>query len=84
MRCGQTCYPIDVANALDHITLAAVELGLGSCWIGAFDEEGVKEILDIPDEIRVVELMPIGYPSDLSLKEKQRLPFDSTIKYEHW
>ena len=84
MRCGQPCYPIDVANALDHITLAAVELGLGSCWIGAFDEEGVKEILDIPDEIRVVELMPIGYPSDLSLKEKQRLPFDLTIKYEHW
>lgn len=39
MMCGQQCYPIDVAIALDHITLAAVELGLGTCWIGAFDEE---------------------------------------------
>lgn len=84
MKCGQPCYPIDVAIALDHITLAAVELGLGTCWIGAFDEERVKEILGIPDEIRVVELMPIGYPSDPSKKDKRRLPLDKIIKYEHW
>jgi nitroreductase len=64
MRCGQPCYPIDVAIALDHMSLAAVELGLGSCWIGLFDEKKVREILQIPDEIRVVELMPLGYPSD--------------------
>ena len=42
MSCGQTSYPIDVAIALDHISLAAVELGLGTCWIGAFNEEKVK------------------------------------------
>jgi nitroreductase len=84
MMCGQPCYPIDIAIALDHITLAAVELGLGTCWIGAFDETRVKEILGIPNEIRVVELMPIGYPSDPSIKEKKRLPFTTTVKYEHW
>jgi nitroreductase len=84
MKCGQPSYPIDVAIALDHLTLAAVELGLGTCWIGAFDEKQVKKILGIPDEIRVVELMTIGYPSDPSIKEKNRLPFDTIVKYEHW
>ncbi len=39
MRCGQLSYPIDVAIALDHMSLAAVDLGLGSCWIGMFDEK---------------------------------------------
>ena len=84
MKCGQSCYPIDVAIALDHITLTAVELGLGTCWIGAFDEKRVKEILGIPDKIRVVALMPIGYPTDPSIKDKNRLPFDTIVKYEHW
>ena len=84
MRCGQLSYPIDVAIALDHISLAAVELGLGTCWIGAFDEHKVKEILGIPKEIRVVELMPLGYPSDPSPVEKNRLPIDMIVKYEHW
>ena len=84
MTCGQLCYPIDVAIALDHITLAAVELGLGTCWIGKFDEKKVKEILGIPEEIRVVELMPLGYPSDPSPVEKSRLPLEKIVKYEHW
>jgi len=84
MRCGQLCYPIDVAIALDHLSLAAAELGLGSCWIGLFDEKKVKEILRIPDEIRVVELMPLGYPSDPSTVAKKRLPLDRIVKYEHW
>ena len=84
MRCGQPCYPIDVAIALDHMSLAAVELGLGSCWIGAFDENKVKEILHIPEEIRVVELMPVGYPSNPAVIQKKRLPLDRIVKYEHW
>jgi nitroreductase len=84
MRCGQLCYPIDVAIALDHMSLAAVDLGLGSCWIGLFDENKVKEILHIPDAIRVVELMPLGYPSDPSVIAKNRLPLDRIVKYEDW
>jgi len=84
MKCGQPCYPIDVAIALDHMTLAAVELGLGTCWIGHFDERKVKEILGIPDEIRVVELMPLGYPADPSAVTKDRLPQGTIVKYGHW
>ncbi len=84
MMCGQLCYPIDVAIALDHMTLAAVELGLGTCWIGAFDEKRVKEILNIPEKIRVVELMPIGYPANPSPVNKHRLPLDEIVKCEQW
>ncbi len=84
MRCGQPCYPIDVAIALDHLTLAATELGLGTCWIGAFDENKVKEILRIPAEIRVVGLMPLGYAVDSSVTSKNRLPLEKIVKYERW
>ncbi len=48
MRCGQPCYPIDVAISIDHMTLKAVEEGLGTCWIGAFNEAKAKEILGVP------------------------------------
>jgi nitroreductase len=84
MPCGQSSYPIDVAIALDHMTLAAVELGLGTCWIGDFDEKKVKEMLGIPEKIRVVELMPLGYPADPSVKEKKRFPLNTILKYDHW
>ncbi len=85
MSCGQLAYPIDTAIAVDHMTLQAVEEGLGTCWIGAFDEQKVKEILNIPDNVRVVTLLPLGYPravphptprksfSDIVMKEKWRI-----------
>ena len=75
---------LDVTIALDHVTLAATELGLGTCWICKFDEKKVKEILDIPEKIRVVALMLIGYATDPSLVEKERLPFDTIVKHERW
>ena len=84
MTCGQLCYPIDVAIAIDHLTLCAVAEGLGTCWIGAFDEAQVKDILMIPHEIRVVELLPIGYPEDSSPGEKKRLSLNEIVKYERW
>jgi nitroreductase len=84
LSCGQLCYPIDVAIALDHISLVAVELGLGTCWIGAFNEKKVKQILGIPEEVRVVELMPLGYPTFKGVKDKNRLPFEKIVKHDHW
>lgn len=53
---------IDLAIALDHLTLAAVAEGLGTCWIGAFDESKVKELLDVPAEAKIVAMMPVGFP----------------------
>ncbi len=84
MKCGQLCYPIDVAIQIDHMTLRAVELGLGTCWIGAFYEDQVKDILGIPDSIRVVELLAIGYPADTSVRSKNRLSLDRIVHYEKW
>ena len=62
MACGQPAYTVDVTIAVDHMTLQAVKEGLGTCWIGAFHEDEVKKILGIPDTIRVVSLLPLGYP----------------------
>ena len=84
MSCNQPCYIIDVTIALDHITLAAIKYGLGSCWSCLFDENRVKEIFGIPEEIRVIALMPLGYPTDPSLSEKRRLPLAQLIKFETW
>ena len=84
MSCGQLCYPIDVAIAMDHLTLCAVAEGLGTCWIGAFDEALVKGILGIPPDVRVVELMPIGYPTNSAPTLKSRIPLDKIVKRERW
>jgi nitroreductase len=84
MACGQLCYPIDVAIAIDHITLCAVDEGLGTCWVGAFDEDQVKELLGIPPQIRVVGLLPVGYAQDSSKVGKNRLLLQELIKYERW
>jgi nitroreductase len=69
---------LDVAIALDHLTLAAVAEGLGTCWIGAFAEPQVKQLLSVPRTVKVVAMTPLGYPAsaDLSqpLKESQRKP----------
>jgi len=84
MACGEPCYPIDVAIAIDHMTLVAAELGLGTCWIGAFRQDEVKKILNIPDNIKVVELLPIGYPADPSPVQKKRLNMDKIVHREAW
>lgn len=63
MPCGQLSYPINLAIATDHMILEATEQGLGTCWIGAFHEAKVKEILAIPENVRVVVLFPLGYPA---------------------
>ncbi len=58
---------IDVAIALDHLSLAAVAEGLGTCWIGAFDEATVKGLLEVPDAVSVVAMTPLGYPASPEL-----------------
>jgi len=83
MTCGQPAYAIDVAIALDHMTLAAASLGLGSCWIGAFYEDRVKQILAVPPEVRVVALLPLGYPADMPAP-RPRKSLENIAAREHW
>lgn len=55
---------VDAAIAMEHLVLAATALGLGTCWVGAFSEEKVREVLDVPGDWRVVALTPIGKPAE--------------------
>jgi nitroreductase len=64
---SRTAIDIDLAIAIDHLTLAAVAQGLGTCWIGAFDEAKVKDLLAIPADARIVALTPLGYPASKRL-----------------
>ena len=57
-------YAVDTAIALQNMILAATSLGYGTCWIGAFDEAKVKEILGVPENARVIALTPIGVPAE--------------------
>lgn len=84
MTCGHPAYLIDVAIAVDHITLKAVEEGLGTCWIGAFDEEETKKILGIPKDVRVVTLLPLGYPQDGAPGRKSRKNLSQIVMYDKW
>lgn len=84
MSCGHLSFLVDVAIALDHLTLAAVEMGLGTCWVGAFDAQKARDVLGIPAEIEVIMLMPLGYPRDDSAEPKRRLDYDTIVKNERW
>lgn len=74
MTCGHPTYAVDVSIAFAYMLLQAYELGLGSCWIGAFDEDEVKSILCVPKDVRVVALSPLGYPAtDDAARPRKRL-----------
>jgi len=66
------------------MTLCAAAEGLGTCWIGAFSEEHVRQILHIPSHIRLVALLLLGYPRDPAPVAKARLPLEAIAKYERW
>jgi nitroreductase len=83
MRCGQAIGPIDVAIALEHICLQAADLGLGTCWIGSFDADKVRQILSIPDDVDIIELMAVGYPAD-NKPEPKREPIETIVCYDTW
>jgi nitroreductase len=73
----------DATIAACYVQLTAEALGIATCWIGAFHEDQVKEILGIPPEVRVVHLMPIGYPAAQS-EARARMPRDEFAVMEKW
>jgi len=76
---------VDLAIAMEHIALAAAEKGIGSCWIGAFYQDKVKEILGVPDNCLVIALMTLGYPrEELKAEEKSRKSLDEIICWEKY
>ena len=73
-------WPVDVAIAVEHLMLQAQEEGLGTCWIGAFEEKDVKSILGIPDGVRVLALTPLGFP-DESPVSRGRKNLEEIVSY---
>lgn len=78
---GVPAYAMDLAIALDHMTLVAVEEGLGTCWVGAFNQEEVKKILAVPAQYKVAALLSLGYPDDAP-PPKSRKKIEELVCYE--
>lgn len=74
---------VDVTIAMDHLILAATELGLGTCWIAAFDPTAAREVLALPDGVEPVAFTPLGYPADQP-GTKRRKPLSDLVRYERW
>jgi nitroreductase len=78
------CYAdVDAAIAFDHMIMAATGLGLGTCWIAAFDPAAAREILKLPNNVEPVVFTPLGYPADKSTP-KQRKKMEELVRYENW
>jgi len=91
---GQDYYLVDVAIAFQQMMLAAWEMNIGTCWLGAFNENKVREILGIPEKIKVVGLSPFGYPKEKdslyakAIKtfagSKKRKNLEKIVHWEKW
>lgn len=80
---GKSHADVDATIAMDHMVLAAAELGLGTCWIAAFDPAAAREILALPPEVEPVLFTPLGFPAD-QLRPKERRPLAELVRYERW
>jgi len=80
---GKNYNDVDVAIAMDYLILAATDLGLGTCWIAAFDPAAAREVLDLPEDVEPVAFTPLGYPAD-ELKPKERKALSELVRYEQW
>ena len=74
---------IDAAIVADHLILAAADLGLGTCWVAAFNVDAARSVMGLPDEAEPVIFTPLGYPADRP-GPKTRKPLSELVRYEHW
>ncbi len=80
---GKNYNDVDVAIVMDHLILAAADLGLGTCWVAAFDPAAARRILQLPPEVEPVAFTPLGYPADeAGAKKRKTLP--ELVRYERW
>ncbi len=80
---GKNYNDVDVTIAMDHLVLAATDLGLGTCWIAAFDPDAARRVLNLPDGVEPVVFSPLGHPAD-SPRPKKRKPLEELVRYERW
>jgi nitroreductase len=79
---GKTLYCIqDTAAATQNIHLTAYSLGLGTCWVGAFNEDQARKAVKAPEEMRPVAIIPVGY-ADEAPAPRNRRPLSQIMHYE--
>ncbi|HZJ76739.1 MAG TPA: nitroreductase family protein [Oscillospiraceae bacterium] len=83
MRGGQPRYTVDLSIATAYMILEAHAQGLGTCWLGSYDESMVKDVLDIPENVRVVAITPLGYPAESPAQKPRRRP-EEIISYDKY
>jgi nitroreductase len=74
---------VDAALVMDYLVLAATEIGLGTCFIAAFNEENARSVLALPDDVQPILFTPLGYPNDTP-KIKERKSVEDLVRYEKW
>lgn len=79
---GKDSAEIDVAIAVDHMTLQAADLGLGTCWVCNFDTQRCAEALKLPGHIEPVVMVPLGYPVEEEIPSKRRKLLEEIIHWE--
>lgn len=82
-RDGRNYAWVDATIAMDHLILAATDLGLGTCWIAAFDPAAARDVLGLPDDAELVAVTPLGFPAD-EPGFKRRKNMDKIVRYETW
>ncbi len=80
---GKYYCEVDATIAMDHLILAAADLGLGTCWIGGFNSDAACEVLRLPDDVEPIAFTPLGYPAD-NPKPKSRKSLNEIVRYESW
>jgi nitroreductase len=78
-RDGKNYADVDATIVMDHMVLAATALGLGTCWIAAFDPTVARAVFDLPDGFEPLAFTPIGYPADQEPAERPRKPLGDLV-----
>jgi nitroreductase len=80
---GRSYADVDAAIVMDHLVLAATDLGLGTCWVAAFDPTVAREVLAIPDDVEPLLFTPLGFPAE-EPQAKERKPIAELVHLERW
>jgi nitroreductase len=78
---GNNYCDVDVTIAIDHLILAATDLGLGTCWVGAFNPEEARKVLKLTDDVEPIAFTPLGYPDDQP-RDIIRKPIEELVLYD--
>lgn len=82
-QAGKSYADVDAAIVMDHMILAATALGLGTCWVAAFDDAAAREVLGLPRGVEPIAFTPLGY-AERAPAGTVRRPLADLVRYERW